>query len=86
MRPRIVLTIVRKELLEALRDRRTLFMMIVLPILLYPLLILGVSRYLCVRVAVILDVRLVDHGSIPELLERSGCTNLTDAFLRNIAA
>ncbi|HEY3439836.1 MAG TPA: ABC transporter permease subunit/CPBP intramembrane protease [Paludibaculum sp.] len=44
MRPRIVLTIVCKELLEALRDRRTLFMMIALPILLYPLLILGLSR------------------------------------------
>ncbi len=44
MRPRIVLTIVRKELVEALRDRRTLFMMIALPILLYPLLLLGLSR------------------------------------------
>ncbi len=40
----MVFTIFRKELLEALRDRRTLFMMIALPILLYPLLILGLSR------------------------------------------
>jgi sodium transport system permease protein len=44
MRPRVVLIIVRKELIEALRDRRTLFMMIALPILLYPLLILGIGR------------------------------------------
>ena len=44
MRPHIVLTIVRKELMEALRDRRTLFMMIALPLLLYPLLILGLNR------------------------------------------
>ncbi len=44
MRLRVVFTIVRKELTEALRDRRTLFMMIALPILLYPLLILGLSR------------------------------------------
>ena len=36
-------TIVRKELLETLRDRRTLFMMIGLPILLYPMLIIGVQ-------------------------------------------
>ncbi len=44
MRPRILLSIYRKEVLEALRDRRTLFMMIALPILLYPLLMIGMSR------------------------------------------
>jgi sodium transport system permease protein len=44
MRPRILYIIAHKELREALRDRRTLFMMIALPILLYPLLILGMSR------------------------------------------
>ncbi len=44
MRPRMLLIIAQKELREALRDRRTLFMMIALPILLYPLLILGMSR------------------------------------------
>ncbi len=44
MRPGILLTIAAKELREALRDQRTLFMMIALPILLYPLLILGMSR------------------------------------------
>ncbi|MBI5280904.1 MAG: CPBP family intramembrane metalloprotease [Candidatus Solibacter usitatus] len=44
MRPATVWIIFRKELLEALRDRRTIFMMIGLPILLYPLLMIGMSR------------------------------------------
>jgi sodium transport system permease protein len=44
MRGRIVWTIYRKELIESLRDRRTLFLMIVLPILLYPLLLIGMSK------------------------------------------
>jgi len=34
----------RKEFLEALRDRRTLFILIVLPILLYPMLVTLISR------------------------------------------
>ena len=41
MRLPIVWTIVRKELRDSLRDRRTLIMMVGLPVLLYPLLILG---------------------------------------------
>ena len=36
MRPRIVWTIFAKELVDTLRDRRTLFAMFVVPILLYP--------------------------------------------------
>jgi sodium transport system permease protein len=44
MRLRILQVIFRKELMESLRDRRTLFMMVGLPILLYPLLIFGMSR------------------------------------------
>lgn len=45
MRVSIILTIARKELLETLRDRRTLFMMIGLPILLYPMLIIAFSWF-----------------------------------------
>src|SRR5512139_2584842 len=45
MRPRIAWTIFRKELVETLRDRRTLFMMVVLPILLYPMMIIAVSWF-----------------------------------------
>lgn len=44
MRFAIVLEVVRKELTETLRDRRTLLMMIVLPVLLYPLLMIGFSK------------------------------------------
>ena len=44
MRWRLVLEIVRKELTETLRDRRTLVMMIALPVLLYPLLMIGFSK------------------------------------------
>jgi sodium transport system permease protein len=44
IRLRIIATIWKKELRETLRDRRTLFMMIVLPVLLYPLLFTGLSR------------------------------------------
>lgn len=44
MRAPVVWAILRKELLDSLRDRRTLVMMIGLPILLYPLLILGAVK------------------------------------------
>ncbi len=44
MRPSMVLTILRKELLDTRRDRRTLFMMVVLPVMLYPaMLLVGVQ-------------------------------------------
>jgi len=44
LRPRIIATIWRKEISETLRDRRTLFITLVLPVLLYPLLIIGFTR------------------------------------------
>lgn len=44
MRLSIVLAIVRKELTESLRDRRTIFMTVLVPLLLYPALILMMSR------------------------------------------
>lgn len=40
MRPAVAISIFKKELRETLRDRRTLFAMIVLPLLLYPALFL----------------------------------------------
>lgn len=40
----VVLAIFRKELVETLRDRRTLFRMVALPILLYPILALGLGK------------------------------------------
>jgi sodium transport system permease protein len=41
----IVRAIFRKEILETLRDRRTLLMMIGLPVLLYPMMIVGISWF-----------------------------------------
>jgi sodium transport system permease protein len=41
----IVWALFRKEAIEALRDRRTLFMMIGLPVLLYPLLFIGAGAF-----------------------------------------
>lgn len=44
IRPRTVATIWKKEISETLRDRRTLFFMLVLPVILYPMLMMGFSR------------------------------------------
>jgi sodium transport system permease protein len=44
IRPRIVTTIWKKEIGETLRDRRTLFITIVLPVLIYPMLLMGMTR------------------------------------------
>jgi sodium transport system permease protein len=44
MRLSIILTIVRKEIRETLRDRRTLLMMVGLPVLVYPLLFIGLGK------------------------------------------
>ncbi len=41
-----ILTIYRKELIETLRDRRTIFVMVVLPVLLYPMVFLGLTALL----------------------------------------
>ncbi len=49
MRRRIVGTIYRKELRESLRDRRTLIMMGLVPMLLYPLLIIGTTKLIDVQ-------------------------------------
>lgn len=44
MSARKALAVFRKEVLDSLRDRRTLFMMVLLPILLYPLLFIFVTQ------------------------------------------
>lgn len=51
MRSAIILTIFRKEILETLRDRRTLFFSFLLPILLYPALSLSLAKVQETRVA-----------------------------------
>lgn len=49
MRTPIIKTIAKKELREALRDRRTLFMMVFLPVLLYPALLVLVTQVSAVQ-------------------------------------
>ena len=48
---RIVKTIATKELRESLRDRRTLFLMVFLPVLLYPALLLMITQVASVQLA-----------------------------------
>ena len=48
--------------------------------------IMGEAEYLCDRIALLHEGRIVDEGTLPELLERSGCANLTDTFLKYAAA
>ncbi|MBI4892236.1 MAG: ATP-binding cassette domain-containing protein [Acidobacteria bacterium] len=46
--------------------------------------IMGEAEYLCDRIALLHKGRIVDEGSLPELLHRAGSANLTDAFLKII--
>jgi sodium transport system ATP-binding protein len=48
--------------------------------------IMGEAEYLCDRIALLHEGRIVDEGPLPDLLARSSCSNLTDAFLKNIGA
>lgn len=47
--------------------------------------IMSEAEYLCDRIALLHEGRIVDAGTLPELLERSGAANLTDAFLHHVA-
>jgi sodium transport system ATP-binding protein len=44
--------------------------------------IMGEAEYLCDRIYLLHQGRVIDQGSLQEILERSGCQNLTDAFLK----
>jgi sodium transport system ATP-binding protein len=48
--------------------------------------IMGEAEYLCDRIALLHEGRILDQGSLAGLLERSGCANLTDTFLQSIGA
>lgn len=39
-------------------------------------------EYLCDRIYLVHGGRIVEQGRLPEILARSGCANLTDAFLQ----
>ncbi len=46
--------------------------------------IMSEAEYLCDRIALVHQGRIVDEGTLPELLAKSGTTNLTDAFLHHV--
>jgi sodium transport system ATP-binding protein len=43
--------------------------------------IMGEAEYLCDRIVLLHRGYVIDAGTLPELLDRAGCRNLTDAFL-----
>jgi sodium transport system ATP-binding protein len=46
--------------------------------------IMGEAEYLCDRILLVHRGRVVDAGTLPELLARTGQANLTDAFLQHV--
>lgn len=44
MRTKIVKQIFKKEILDILRDKKTIFMMVILPIILYPIMMIGMTQ------------------------------------------
>ncbi len=45
--------------------------------------IMGEAEYLCDRIVLLHNGRVIDAGPLADLLARSGCDNLTDAFLHH---
>jgi sodium transport system ATP-binding protein len=48
--------------------------------------IMGEAEYLCDRILLVHRGHLVDAGTLPQLLARSGQDNLTDAFLQHVGS
>ena len=46
--------------------------------------IMSEAEYLCDRIYLMHDGAIADHGTLPELLERSQSRNLTDAFFYHL--
>ena len=48
--------------------------------------VMSEAEYLCDRIALVHAGRIIDEGTLPDLLERAGQQNLTDAFLHHVTA
>jgi sodium transport system ATP-binding protein len=46
--------------------------------------IMSEAEYLCDRIILLHEGRIIDQGTLAELLERAGQANLTDAFLHHV--
>lgn len=53
MNSKKVMIVYRKELMEVLRDKRTLFTTLLLPVILYPLLIVGFNAIMARQTGVL---------------------------------
>lgn len=51
MRSKIVKQIFKKEMLDIIRDKKTIFMMIILPMILYPVLMVGMSSFMAMSMS-----------------------------------
>jgi sodium transport system ATP-binding protein len=66
-------------LLDAIRDARAAGRAI-----LFSTHVLGEAEYLCDRVVLLHQGRVLDHGPIPEVCARAGARTLTEAFLHHL--
>jgi sodium transport system ATP-binding protein len=48
--------------------------------------VMSEAEYLCDRIALVHAGRIIDEGTLPDLLARAGRQNLTDAFLHHVSA
>jgi sodium transport system permease protein len=74
MQLKLVKTIWLKELRDMLRDRRTLFIMVVLPMLMYPLLFIGIAQMMVFQIGKIeqktLRIAVIGGQNAPDLAQR----------------
>ncbi|MGL5346312.1 MAG: ABC transporter permease subunit/CPBP intramembrane protease [Peptostreptococcaceae bacterium] len=77
MRTKIILEIFKKEMLDILRDKKSLFMMIILPIILYPLLLVGFSQVL------MMSMNSIEKQEITLAFNQSTNNAVLDRFINN---
>ncbi len=89
MRLSLILVILRREVIDLLRDRRTLLSMIVLPLVAFPLIGFGISKFVEMTSkkseAEATTVGVVSRASSPEVqsaIERAGLRPVVEANLR----
>ncbi len=89
MRPSLVLVILKREVIDLLRDRRTLISMIVLPLLAFPLIGLGISKFVestgKKSEAEAVTVGVTSRSASPEVqaaIERAGLRTVIEPNLR----
>lgn len=68
LRFNVVFEIAKKELLELVRDKKNLFMMLILPILIYPILMVGMSQIMMLSMNDMSsqDINVVVSKSVPK--------------------